>query len=327
MGLGAPLWYATVSSLKTMALIGPTACGKTAAALALAQAHPELPLEIISMDSALVYRGMDIGTAKPTVEDRAQVPHHLIDIIEPEESYNAGQFARDANRLVGEIHARGKHAVIVGGTMLYLKALTHGLHELPQADEAVRQAIARQAANVGWPAMHEALAKVDAETAARLAPADSQRVGRALEIWHLTGRTMASFHAQAGVSPKLHVPTLAMLPQERAWLHERLTVRFDAMLQAGFLQEMARLHARKGLSLSLPSMRCVGYRQAWEALDSKEPLAATRARALAASRQLAKRQITWLRSMHGDGQITRLVACDAPDALAQAVAAMRSMLS
>ena len=289
-----------------LGIAGPTASGKSALALALAE---RLPVEIISVDSALVYRGMDIGTAKPTPAELAAAPHHLIDIREPTEAYSAADFVRDAERLMAEIRARGRLPLLVGGTMLYFKALADGLDDLPPADPAVRAAIEARAAEQGWPALHAELAAVDPATAARLAPADSQRIQRALEVWHITGRPLSALHttktgaARAGGSRAM--PLFSLEPADRAWLHARIAQRFDAMLEGGFLAEVQRLRARGDLQPDLPSMRCVGYRQAWEALDDAAPsgslnaaqLAQLRERGIAATRQLAKRQITWLRSM------------------------------
>ena len=298
-----------------IALVGPTASGKTAAALALAQAlAPQGGAEIISMDSALVYRGMDIGTAKPSREELAAVPHHLIDTIDPLQSYSAADFARDATRLMPEIRARGKTPLIVGGTMLYLKALLEGLSDMPAADLQVREAIQQRAAQLGWPAMHAELEKVDPVTAARLAPNDSQRIGRALEIWTSTGQALSSFHqAPKTDAPALNIPVISLEPQERAWLHQRIAQRFDAMMAAGFLDEVRTLRARGDLNPDLPSMRCVGYRQAWQGLEEGWREAEIRERGIFATRQLAKRQLTWLRGMPG----RTVVAADAPDALAQ----------
>ena len=282
--------------MNALGLAGPTASGKTGLALALAE---QLPLEIISVDSALVFRGMDIGTAKPTAEERAAVPHHLIDILDPAEAYSAARFAADARRLIGEINARGRLALLVGGTMLYYKALIDGLDALPEADAAVRAQLDARAAAVGWPALHAELARVDPETAARLAPHDAQRIQRALEVWQLTGRPLSALHGQRAV-PGLPLRLVALEPDSRAWLHERIAQRFDTMLAAGFVDEVRALRARGDLHPDLPSMRCVGYRQAWEALDAgldAGGLVALRERGIAATRQLAKRQLTWLRSM------------------------------
>ena len=280
----------------TLFILGPTASGKTALALALAQ---QRPIEIISVDSALVYRGMDIGTAKPSREERAICPHHLIDIIDPTEAYSAAQFAADAERLIHEIHARGRLPVLVGGTMLYVKALLEPLTELPTADEAIRAEIDAQAAQIGWPAMHAELTKVDAETAARLEPTDAQRINRALEIYRISGKPMSKWLAEDTATHELSfTPILtALIPEPRAILHERINQRFVKMLEHGFLDEMHALRARGDLHLGLPSMRCVGYRQAWEYLDGAYGYEALIEKGQAATRQLAKRQMTWIRGM------------------------------
>lgn len=307
--------------LKFIALAGPTASGKTAVALAVAR---ERPVEIVSVDSALVYRGMDIGTAKPSLAEQAAVPHHLIDILDPAESYSAAAFVADATRLIDEIRARGALPLLVGGTMLYFKALFDGIDAMPAADAAVRARIDAEAAALGWPAMHARLAQVDPATAARLAPQDSQRIQRALEVWESSGQPLSSFHAGPNKAAKgLAGGVLFSLePADRAWLHARIADRFDAMLAAGFLGEVKALRARGDLSTELPSMRCVGYRQAWELLDAcggSQPDAKAmndlRERGIAATRQLAKRQITWLRSM----PTRTVIACDAPNAVQTAV--------
>ena len=281
-------------------IAGPTASGKSAVALVLAGL---VPAEIVSVDSALVYRGMDIGTAKPTPGERAAAPHHLIDIRDPREAYSAAEFARDARRLMGEIRARGRLPLLVGGTMLYFKALLEGLDALPAADPAVRAALEAEARARGWPALHAELARVDPATAARLAPADGQRIQRALEVWRVTGRPLSTFHtAKSGAADEEWMratPLFSLEPRDRAWLHERIARRFDAMLAGGFLDEVAALRARGDLTPDLPSMRCIGYRQAWEALEAGRPLAELRERGIAATRQLAKRQLTWLRGMAG----------------------------
>ena len=295
-----------------VALAGPTASGKTAAALAIARVRP---VEIVSVDSALVYRGMDIGTAKPTPAERAEAPHHLIDIRDPREPYSAAAFVADATRLIAEIRARGRLPLLVGGTMLYFKALADGIDAMPAADPAVRRQLESEAAALGWPAMHARLAEVDAVTAARLAPNDSQRIQRALEVWLTSGRTMASFHAEQGAGGMPPIALFSLEPTERAWLHHRIAERFDAMLAGGFLDEVRALRARGDLAPELPSMRSVGYRQAWEALDGLFPMAELRERGIAATRQLAKRQITWLRSMPE----RRVIAAEAPDALERIV--------
>jgi tRNA dimethylallyltransferase len=304
-----------VQTIDAIAIVGPTASGKTAAALALAQTlQAQGGAEIISVDSALVYRGMDIGTAKPTREELAAVPHHLIDTLDPLQSYSAAEFAKDATRLIRDIRARGKTPLLVGGTMLYLKALQEGLNDIPAADPEVRTPIQQQAESLGWPAMHALLAQVDPITAARLAPGDSQRIGRALEVWTSTGQTLSSFHQSAKAhAPDWHIPVISLEPADRAWLHQRIAQRFDQMMAQGFLDEVKRLKARGDLNPDLPSMRCVGYRQAWEGLDAGWPEAEIRERGIFATRQLAKRQITWLRSMPG----RLVVAADAPDALTQ----------
>jgi len=308
------------STPRYLCLAGPTAAGKTAAALSIARAlQTTRPVEIVSVDSALVYRGMDIGTAKPTAAERAAVPHHLIDIIDPRQAYSAAQFVVDATRLIGEIHSRGRLPLLVGGTMLYFKALFDGIDEMPASDPAVRAALDVQAAQVGWPAMHAELARVDPVSAARLAPADSQRIQRALEVWRISGRPLSSFHRDRaeGARP----PLISLEPQDRGWLHERIAQRFAAMLDAGFIDEVRRLHARGDLHAGLPSMRCVGYRQAWDALENDD-FSAWPQTGIAATRQLAKRQLTWLRSMPW----RQVVACDAGDAQDQVVALARAAL-
>lgn len=298
-----------------LCLAGPTASGKSAAALAIAQAlEPWGGTEIVSVDSALVYRGMDIGTAKPSAAERAAVPHHLIDIVDPAQAYSAAQFVADATRVVAEIRARGRLPLLVGGTMLYFKALFDGLDEMPPADPTLRAALDAEAAERGWPALHAELARVDPVAAARLAPADAQRIQRALEVWRLTGRPISSFHRER-LAPQAVPPLLSLEPAERGWLHERIARRFQAMLDAGFVDEVRALRARGDLHPGLPSMRCVGYRQAWEALDAGT-LAALPERGIAATRQLAKRQLTWLRSMPWRETIT----ADADDALPHTVA-------
>jgi tRNA dimethylallyltransferase len=294
-----------------VAIMGPTASGKTAAALAIAQ---QVPCEIISVDSALVYRGMDIGTAKPSKEELAAVPHHLIDIIDPLDSYSVAQFRTDTLRLVAEISARGKVALLVGGTMLYYKGLADGLDDLPGADAAVRARLDQEASRIGWPAMHARLAQLDPATAARLKPNDSQRVQRALEIHALSGKPMSELLAQR---EKEELPfdlvSFALEPSDRAWLHQRIARRFDIMLDSGFLDEVKALRARGDLHPGLPSIRCVGYRQAWEYLDGAIDYAAMRETGIIATRQLCKRQLTWLRSMPD----RIVVDCCAPDAARQ----------
>ncbi|MTW10380.1 tRNA (adenosine(37)-N6)-dimethylallyltransferase MiaA [Pseudoduganella eburnea] len=278
-----------------VAIMGPTASGKTAAALAIAQ---QVPCEIISVDSALVYRGMDIGTAKPSKEELAAVPHHLIDIIDPLDSYSVAQFRTDTLRLVAEISARGKVPLLVGGTMLYYKGLSDGLDDLPGADAALRAQLDQEASRIGWPAMHARLAQVDPQTAARLKPADAQRIQRALEIYALSGKPMSELLAQREKEElPFDLASFALEPSDRAWLHERIARRFDIMLDAGFLDEVKTLRARGDLHLGLPSIRCVGYRQAWEYLDGTIDYTAMRETGIIATRQLCKRQLTWLRAM------------------------------
>ncbi|MFT3666196.1 tRNA (adenosine(37)-N6)-dimethylallyltransferase MiaA [Piscinibacter sp.] len=298
------------TALPCLCLAGPTAAGKTAAALAIARA---LPVEVVSVDSALVYRGMDIGTAKPSAAERAQVPHHLIDILDPAQAYSAARFIADAGELIEAIRARGRLPLLVGGTMLYFKTLFEGLDEMPPADAAVRAALDAEARERGWPALHAELARVDPVTAARLPAGDTQRIQRALEVQRLSGRPISSFQRGRGEA-RAAPPLLSLEPASRAWLHERIAQRFTQMLAAGFVDEVRRLRARGDLHPGLPSMRCVGYRQAWEALDADD-LAALPERGIAATRQLAKRQITWLRGMPR----REVFACDAPDAVERVV--------
>ena len=279
-------------------LAGPTASGKSAVALALAE---RVPAEIISVDSALVYRGMDIGTAKPTPAERAAAPHHLIDIRDPATPYSAAEFVRDAQRLIADIRARGRLPVLVGGTMLYFKALFEGLDDLPPADAAVRRQIEERAAQEGWPALHAELARVDPITAARLAPGDSQRIQRALEVWQLTGQPMSALHTTKSGAARAQQTGAGSLfslePADRAWLHGRIAQRFGDMLAGGLVDEVTALRARGDLTPDMPSMRCVGYRQAWDYLDGVIDRPALRETGIIATRQLAKRQLTWLRSM------------------------------
>ena len=304
-----------------LALVGPTASGKTAIALALAA---EWPIEIISVDSALVYQGMDIGTAKPTLAERQAVVHHLIDIRDPAQSYSAADFARDATALIADIRSRGKLPLLVGGTILYVKALIEGLDDLPLADPAVRADIEEEAYDRGWPALHAELALVDPPTAQRLPPHDSQRIARALEVWRVTGKPLSSFFGTTRVAGP-RVALLSLEPQDRAWLHQRIEQRFDAMLEHGLVDEVKALRSRGDLQADLPSMRCVGYRQLWEALVAVEDgipldtaMRLARERGIAASRQLAKRQLTWLRSMPQ----RKVVACDGPQVMADVQAVL-----
>jgi tRNA dimethylallyltransferase len=284
-----------------IALIGPTASGKTDLALDITA---RFPVEIVSLDSAQVFIDMDIGTAKPDRETLARFPHHLIDLISPEERYSAAQFRDDALRVMGEITARGRVPLLVGGTMLYYKALVEGLADLPQADPSLRAAIDAEAAARGWPALHAELARHDPVAAAKLAPNDSQRIQRALEVMRLTGRTLGEFWAQ---QPAAELPfdllTIALAAPERQLLHERIALRFRAMLAAGLVGEVERLRAKYRLDAELPSMRCVGYRQVWDMLEGQLPAAELAERGIAATRQFAKRQLTWLRALRDAGRL------------------------
>jgi tRNA dimethylallyltransferase len=333
-----------------LCLAGPTAVGKTALALALAARHG---LEIVSMDSALVYRGMDLGTAKPTPAERRAVPHHLIDILDPAQAYSAARFAADARRLIAAVRARGREPLLVGGTMLYFKALAEGLSAIPPADPALRAALDAEAAERGWPALHAELARVDPATAARLAPNDAQRIQRALEVWRGTGRPLSAWHQAprapapggpgappgAATGPGAGLPPLRLFalepvgPQGRAWLHARIALRVDAMLDAGLVDEVRALRARADLHNGLPSMRAVGYRQVWQALAGEGQgegqgegargwRPALREAMAAATRQLAKRQLTWLRSLPQ----RRVLPADADDALPQALSVLERAL-
>jgi|UniRef100_UPI0040487D40 tRNA dimethylallyltransferase len=276
-----------------LCLAGPTASGKSAASVAIAE---HLPIEIINVDSATIYRGMDIGTAKPDHHARATTTHHLLDILDPSQSYSAAQFLKDAQTCVHAIRARGNIPLLVGGTMLYFKVLRDGIDDLPSAPPALRSEIQDRAQACGWPAMHQALAKLDPITAKRLAPNDSQRIGRALEVYHCSGRPLSDFFNQERptASP---IRLISLEPQDRARLHERIEQRFDAMLEQGLEAEVRALHERGDLSPTLPSIRCVGYRQLWAYIEGHDTLSQAREKAIAATRQLAKRQLTWLRGM------------------------------
>lgn len=301
-------------------LMGPTASGKTAAALHLADV---LPVELISVDSALVFRDMDIGTAKPDKATLARYPHRLVDVISPEEAYSAARFREEALAAMEEITARGKVPLLVGGTMLYYKALREGLSDLPQADPALRAELEARAATYGWPAMHAELAKLDPVTAARLHPTDSQRVSRALEICELSGRPMSELLAAQQREPlPWNLLPLALAPSDRAVLHQRIAERFAQMLAAGFMDEMEMLRAKYRLDAGLPSMRCVGYRQAWEVLEGEAPTAELLDRGIFATRQLAKRQITWLRA----DPTAEVFDCLAPNLVPQVEAQVRRFL-
>lgn len=279
---------------QALMLLGPTASGKSALSLMLAK---HFDVEIISIDSALVYRGMDIGSAKPTAEELAVAPHHLINIREINEPYSAADFAQDAQRLVAQIRARGRFPLIVGGTMLYAKAIREGMDALPSASPEVRAAVAAEGEVLGWPAMHEKLRAVDPAAADKLAPNDKQRIGRALEVYAMTGRPWSSFLGERQPKPLFPMITVGLVPEDRARLHARIAERFDQMLQAGFLDEVRALMAHPGFDPESPAMRAVGYRQAIDHLAGKTDFAAFRLAGIAATRQLAKRQLTWLRAM------------------------------
>lgn len=273
-------------------LMGPTASGKTDLAI---QLYQNLPVEIISVDSALIYKGMDIGTAKPSKEELALAPHRLIDILDPAESYSAMNFREDALREMAEISAQGKIPLLVGGTMLYYKALIDGLSPLPNADEKVRSEIETKAAQIGWAELHQELEKIDPVSAARINPNDSQRINRALEVFYLTGKSLTELTEQKGEALPYNVLQFAIAPEDRAILHERIELRFQKMMEQGFKAEVEKLFARPDLHLDLPSIRCVGYRQMWEHLQGQYDLDEAVYRGICATRQLAKRQITWLR--------------------------------
>ena len=290
---------------KAYALLGPTAGGKSTLALALAA---KFPVEIVSMDSAQVYRGMDIGTAKPSVEERARIPHHLVDLVDPTQSYSAGKFRADAVRAIGEIQGRGKVPLIVGGTMLYYKALAQGMDELPEAEPGLRAQIDARAARHGWPALHAELVTVDPVAAARLSPNDAQRIQRALEVWELTGKPISELQRAAAASLPFELKAYALVPEDRAELHRRIAERFERMLADGLVEELRALRGKYDLHAALPSMRCVGYRQAWEFLEGAYGKDELRERGIAATRQLAKRQLTWLRSLPGLEPAERLAA-------------------
>jgi len=301
--------------LPVVLLMGPTAAGKSALALELAQ---RCDGEIVSVDSAQVYRGMDIGTAKPDAATRARVAHHLVDIVDPTDAYSAARFVADATTAIAAIRARGRVPIAAGGTMLYFKALTEGLSALPQADPALRAALDARALRDGWPALHAELARVDAATARRLAPTDAQRIQRALEVHALTGTPLSALQGQraagAALGPLLR---FAVVPPDRAALHAAIAQRFDAMLAAGLVAEVAALRRRYRLEPAMPSMRCVGYRQAFEHLDGATDATTMRARGIAATRQLAKRQYTWLR-----GTAAEVVDVATPDVAARIATAV-----
>jgi tRNA dimethylallyltransferase len=277
--------------------MGPTASGKTAVAMRLAR---ELPCEIISVDSAQVYKGMDIGTAKPGAALLKEAPHHLIDVIEPHESYSAARFRDDALALMREITERDRIPLLVGGTMLYFQALTEGLNELPEADPMIRLMIETMAGEQGWPALHARLARVDPETAARLEPNDAQRIQRALEVYYLANKPLSELLKKPKYVYFPYSPIrISLVPGDREVLHARIAQRFEAMLETGLVAELKTLREEYALDAGMPSMRCVGYRQAWDHLEGRIDAAALREQGIAATRQLAKRQLTWLRAMQG----------------------------
>jgi tRNA dimethylallyltransferase len=295
-------------------LMGPTASGKSAIALELAQ---RLPIEIVSVDSAQVYRGMDIGTAKPDAATRARVAHHLLDLIDPDQSYSAARFRSDALAAIAGIRSRGCIPLLVGGTMLYFKALREGLSRLPQADAQLRKELDDRAAAAGWPALHAELARVDPATAARLATTDSQRIQRALEVFHLSGTPLSALQDARQSDDAPDFVAIALVPSDRAELHRRIADRFDAMLAVGLIEEVRMLRRRFSLTASMPSMRCVGYRQVWDVLEGAQTPGDLRERGIAATRQLAKRQLTWLRST--PAQTLDCLAADLPRKIAALV--------
>ena len=278
------------------ALLGPTASGKSRLALELAARHP---VEIVSLDSAQVYRGMDIGTAKPSAQERIRVRHHLVDLIDPTERYSAGRFRADCVGAIEEILDRGRIPLLVGGTMLYYKALAHGIDALPAAEPGLRLEIDQRAARHGWPALHAELARIDPATAARVSPNDAQRIQRALEVWELTRRPLSALQTAAAPALPFRLRAYALVPESRGELHRRIAERFDRMLAAGLVEEVANLRRRHTLHGGLPSMRCVGYRQVWNYLEGEYDREVLRDRGIAATRQLAKRQLTWLRGLPG----------------------------
>jgi len=295
-------------TIPVLCIVGPTGAGKTHLAMLLAE-HAKsigLTIELISMDSALVYRGLDIGSAKPTTVERASVIHHLIDILEPTEVYSAARFAKDAKRLCEEIRNKGNIPIVVGGTMLYWRAWAHGLSSLPPANPEIRAQLDEEGKTIGWPAMHEKLSNIDPETAARLKPNDSQRVQRALEVFEITGKPMSILLADSpsedgreGSSIPAWINLVSLEPSDRSRLHANLEKRFDEMLAAGFMDEVKTLRTNPNLHADLPAIRSVGYRQAWEFLDNQIDFDQMRYKALAATRQLGKRQLTWLRAIAG----------------------------
>lgn len=280
------------SALPVIAIMGPTASGKTGLALDIAA---KVESEVISVDSALVYKGMDIGTAKPTQEEQAGVVHHLIDIIDPAQSYSVSQFVNDTNALIGDILARGKVPILAGGTMMYFNALINGISPLPKSDEKIRDEITQQAQRLGWSKLHDELRGVDPISGERIHPNDPQRITRALEVYRSTGKTLTHWQQQEGEKCPYNIAQFAIAPADRAVLHERIATRFDLMLEQGFENEVVKLYERSDLHEDLPSIRSVGYRQMWQYLDGQLSYAEMRERGIIATRRLAKRQLTWLR--------------------------------
>ncbi len=305
-------------AVEVVLLLGPTASGKSALAMQLAQLRD---LEIVSIDSAQVYRGLDIGSAKPSAADRARVVHHLVDVRDPAQTYSAAEFLHDASAAIEDIGRRGRLPLVVGGTMMYARVLRQGLARLPSADPAIRGRLEDEAARHGWPALHARLQAIDPTTARRLAPADRQRISRALEVFELSGQRLSELLQQPAPSGR-RLRTVALMPTDRAELHRRIEQRFEAMLEEGFLEEVRALRARGDLGTHMPALRSVGYRQAWEHLEQGTTLAAFRGAAIAATRQLAKRQMTWLRSMSDATRIDPFSA-DATQQMARILRAPR----
>lgn len=299
--------------------MGPTASGKTDLACELARCFP---FEIISVDSAMIYRGLDIGTAKPTPEILQQAPHHLIDCIDPPEPYSAAQFCEDTRRLFQQIKSQGKIPLLVGGTMMYFRALQQGLSDLPKANVQVRKALSQQAEQEGWPVLHQKLEQIDPVSSARIHPHDSQRIQRALEVYEISGRPLSTFLDSELTSPCERYINLFLMPQQRSWLHRRIELRFNQMIQAGLIDEVRSLIQRWNLTATCPAMRCVGYRQVFAYLQGEYDEAALIVQGTAATRQLAKRQLTWLRHWPGGDSFE----ADCPDVFQKMAAVVRTRL-